>query len=100
MRLLLEIVTDTLGVNQPSLLFDTLVFSLLSACPGDGRLAEMITPDGPVAVQSDDGEIVARRIGVGFLVLLRYAVSDLPWGSARCGPAGQTTANFYFLDVC
>ena len=29
-------------------------------------------------------------------ILLRYALSDLPWGSACCGPAGETTANFTF----
>ena len=27
---------------------------------------------------------------------MRYVLRDLPWGSACCGPAGETTANFNF----
>ena len=58
------------------------VNSALICCPGDGGVAENLT------------------LGLGLRNTLRYALSDLPWGSACCGPAGGNYGQFYFLDVC
>ena len=105
LRVLLGLIAKPSGNNQPNSLLKFLAFSVLSSCPGNGGMAEIMTLDGPVAVQLDDGEKGTRTLGLGktaescvnvaaLLVLLRYALSDLPWGSACCGPAGETTANF------
>ena len=51
LRLLLEVIANPLGINQPIVLFEILVFSLFGLCPGDGGMAEIITLGGLVAVQ-------------------------------------------------
>ena len=112
LRLLLEIIANPLGINQPTLLFEILVLSLFSSCPGDGgnvALAGIITSDGHVAAQCNDRH-VTRTLGLGWAecfvrsvaalglrIFLRYALSDPFPGSACCGPAGGTTANFILL---
>ena len=40
--------------------------------------------------------LVGSRRTLGLRDTLRYALSDLPWGSACCGPAGEITVKFTF----
>ena len=96
LRLLPGLIARPSGINQPNSLLEILVSNLLRSSPGDGGMAEIVTPDGPMAVQLVDGGHVARTVGLGLRILLRYALSDLPWGSACRGPARETTANSIF----
>lgn len=68
-------------------------FSLLSLCPGDGGITEMMTSDGDVVVQLVGGVV---RSGLGFRNIFGSALSDLFLRSARPNLVGESTANFTF----
>ena len=58
--------------------------------PRRWRVGGNYDPDGDVAVQL----VNVLGLGSGLRNFLRSALSGLPWGSARRGPAGETTAKF------
>ena len=77
-----------------SLEFEDICTSAL--CPGDGELV------GNMTLVTEENILSLAHIGgkwiedVGLRIFCDRLLRDLPWGSASCGPAGETTANFTF----